>query len=432
MLVMARVMETKFVPASLEGETNGSMSAKMMFNIYSKLLNTILVHDKFNLGRKNYTFAQIPVNCGVMDLFSRPMLILANRFLSAFRGQMGFLKTLFFLALIFPACNTIPKAPLSGGKQITVGLGTEDLVVNDFGQEPQLLVSCGDHRHPKDTTHFGAIVSYDLQNGKIDTLQIREFPRGLDFRPHGIDIQQISDRIQLYVVCHDDFNQKHWISVFQVVDNDLYWIKNFPDSVVTVPNHVSPYPATLLPSPNAVAALPDGSFYVTNDHLKRGNFKEDLLSKKASTIVRFEPDGSYKVAFSGIAYANGITYRDGYIYVSATREHKIYRLKVGTDGLLSEQTCIAKLKGPDNLRWDGDKLIVACHLKPFKFIGHARKEKKHSPTVVYSISLDGAEPVAIYADRKGKTISAGATGLIFKDRLFIGQVFGDQIVEVKK
>ncbi len=330
------------------------------------------------------------------------------------------------------SCSSIPKAPLTGGKSIEVGPGTEDMVVNDFGQDAQLLVSCGDHRHGKDSVHFGGIVRYDLTTGKLDTMQLMEYPKRLDFRPHGIDIQQIADRIQLYAVCHDDLGKRHWISVFEVSDNQLYWIKNYPDSVIVTPKHISPYPAKVLPSPNAVASLPDGSFYVTNDHLVRGRYKEDILSKKASTIVRFEPDGTYKVAIDGIAYANGITYRNGYIYVAATREHKIYRLAVQPDGMLGDKTCIAEVKGPDNLRWDGEDLIVACHLKPLKFIGHANKEKNSSPTVVYRIQLGNLKPIPIYADRKGETISAGSTGLFYKGRLFIGQVFGSTIVEVQK
>jgi arylesterase / paraoxonase len=319
--------------------------------------------------------------------------------------------------LVFMACTVIPKAPLSGGKVIHVGDGTEDMVLDDFGARDRLLISCADRRHG-DTAYFGAIVSYDLQSGALDTLEIHEYPIGMSFRPHGLDLLQVGDRLQLYVVCHDDQTGYHWIACFQILDNQLYWIQN--------------YQAGLLKSPNGVTALADGSFYVTNDHYVRGSLKESFLKQRIAEVIRFEVDGTHKVAFKGLAYGNGITNRNGYLYAAATTENKVYRFKIAPDGMLTEQTCIAKVKGPDNLRWDGDDLLVACHMRLLKFLGHAKDSQKYAPTMIYRIQPGSTKPVPVYADKKGETISAGSTGLIYQDRLFIGQVFGDWIMEVKK
>ncbi len=316
-------------------------------------------------------------------------------------------------------CAGIPKnTPYSGGKHITVGDGTEDMVLDDYGPSPRLLVSCTDRRHGADTAYFSGIVTYDLQSGKIDTMEIREYPVGLAFLPHGLDLLQVGDRLQLYAVCHDDKNKHHWIACFQVFEHQLYWIQN--------------YHAGMLTSPNGVTALPDGSLYVTNDHLVRGSFKESFLKQRKAQIIRFEQDATHKVAYDGLAYGNGITSRNGYVYAAATTENAVYRFKIAPDGMLTEKTRIAKVHGPDNLRWDSEDLIVACHLRLVKFLGHAKDPKKYSPTTVYRIVPGSTKPIPLYADKSGKIISAAATGLLYKDRLYIGQVFENWIMEVQK
>lgn len=316
------------------------------------------------------------------------------------------------LLALLVGCTAIPKAPLTGGTRIPVGPGTEDIVLDDFGDRPRLLISCEDRRHG-DSAYFSAIVSYDLQSGQVDTLSRRECPADMRFGPHGLDLVQVGDRLHLYVVCHDERARKHWVACFQVVGDELYWIRN--------------YESPLLTSPNAVTALPDGSLYVTNDHQVRGSFKETFLRQKIAKIIHFNYDGKAQVAYDGLAYGNGITQRNGYVYAAATRGDAVFRLKMMPDGTLTEPTAIAKLKGPDNLRWDGDDLLVAAHLRSFAFLRHAKDARKHSPSVIYRIKPGQMKPVPIYAE-KGEGISAAATGLAYKGRLYIGGVFDGWIL----
>jgi arylesterase / paraoxonase len=330
--------------------------------------------------------------------------------------MMRLLVPFAMLAITLVGCTAIPRSPMKNVRTIPVGDGTEDLVLDDFGPNPRLLISCDDRRHGN-RSNFSGIVSYDLQTQKLDTMTIKEYPSGLAFRPHGIDLQQVSNRLQLYVVCHDDSNGHHWVACFQVIENELFWIRNFY--------------AGELSSPNAVCALPDGSIYVNNDHFERSNNGEAIWKKKVCEIIRFDAEAHQQVAFKGLSYGNGITHRNGYIYAASSRGNAVFRFKIATDGKLTEQTRIAKVKTPDNLRWDGDDLIVACHLRPFAFIRHAKDATKPSPTVVYRIRLGEKKPEALYTD-KGKVISAGATGLIWDDKLYVGQVFENWIVEVKK
>jgi arylesterase / paraoxonase len=321
------------------------------------------------------------------------------------------------LAFILTSCTHIPKpTTYPTHHRIEIAPGPEDMVIDDFTPNPRLLISCNQRRNGNPPP-FSGICSYDLATGKVDTLKIKEYPFSTAFNPHGIDIQQIGQRLHLYVVCHDDTGGHHWVADFQVDGNDLLWVKN--------------YHAGLLTSPNEVCALPDGSLYVTNDHLDRKNNMESLLRKKVATIVHFRPDATHQIAYNGIAYGNGITQRNGYVYAAATVENAIYRFKINPDGTLTEKTRIAKVKGPDNLRWDGEDLLVACHLRLLKFVRHAKEPSKRSPTTVYRIKLGEKKPIPLYSD-KGDTISGGSTAVIWKDRLLISQVFENWIVEAKR
>lgn len=320
------------------------------------------------------------------------------------------------LSASLAGCVSIPKGPLTGGEKIVVGPGTEDMILDDFGDSPRVLISCDDRRHGNKPS-FSGICSYDPASRRVDTLTIKEYPHGMAFRPHGIDLQQIGQRLHLFVVCHDDSAGHHWVADFQVDGNDLLWVQN--------------YQAGMLTSPNEVCAMPNGDLYVTNDHLKRGNLAESFFKKKVAEITHFRPDASHQVAYKGIAYGNGITQRNGYVYAAATVENAVYRFKVNPDGTLGEKTRIAKVKGPDNLRWDGDDLLVVCHLRLLKFVAHAKDAHKISPTAVYRIQLGSKKPIAVYGD-KGKTISAGSTAIMWKDRLLVSQVFENWIIEAGK
>lgn len=320
------------------------------------------------------------------------------------------------LACLVGGCVAIPEGSFTGGRAITLGPGTEDMVIDDFSPEPRLLVSCDDRRNGN-APSFSGICSYHLRTGRVDTLHVKEYPFGMVFRPHGMDIQQIGERLHLFVVCHDDTAGHHWVADFQVDGNDLLWVQN--------------YHAGLLTSPNEVCALPDGNLYVTNDHFQRGNNLESLLRKRVAEVVHFRPDASHHIAYKGLAYGNGITHRNGYVYAAATVEHAVYRFRIQADGTLTEKTRIARVHGPDNLRWDGDDLLVACHLRLLKFLAHAKKPHKRSPTTVYRIRLGEKRPIPLYSD-SGAIISGGSTALIWEDRLYVSQVFENWIVEVRK
>ena len=89
---------------------------------------------------------------------------------------------------------------------------------------------------------------------------------------------------------------------------------------------------------------------------------------------------------------------------------------------------IKKIKGADNISVCGEHLIIAYHPKPFKFLLHSLLGM-NSPSAVMQYNLKDGVYQRIYYD-SGRTISGSSTALIYKDSLYISQVFGNYLMKV--
>lgn len=244
-------------------------------------------------------------------------------------------------------------------------------------------------------------------------------PDSLEFHPHGIDIQCEEDNCYLYAISHEDEQNIH---KYLIQDNQLRYETTF----------TSP----LFVSPNALTALPDGSFYVSNDAGKRGKtgppLSEMVLGLKRSKVVWCDgkKEGcTVQVAAEKLGMANGIGIQNDFVYVATTRENNLYQFNVKNHQLVSK-LFVAKIKGQDNIRFHDEKIILAAHLKSLAFIKHLRKSKNLSPSVVYRIDPATKKTEVIYAN-KGEQISAASGGIIHNGFLYIGQVFDPFVLKVR-
>ena len=69
-------------------------------------------------------------------------------------------------------------------------------------------------------------------------------------------------------------------------------------------------------------------------------------------------------------------------------------------------------------------LWLAAHDSTYKFIRHVMNRTNLAPTRVFKINPNTKEVIEVYANEGGE-ISAGSTGLAYKDKLLISQVFED-------
>ena len=85
--------------------------------------------------------------------------------------------------------------------------------------------------------------------------------------------------------------------------------------------------------------------------------------------------------------------------------------------------------GYDNITISGNDLIIVAHPKPLKFLAHMKNAAKPSPGITYAVNYNTLASRVIFAD-DGKRISCNSTGLIYKNKLYIAQVFEPFILEV--
>lgn len=328
--------------------------------------------------------------------------------------------------LMAASCRTtLPEAPLSKTSKITVAPGTEDLVLDESQDTPRLIVSCAPRR--KDLKDAGGFFAVNLETGQVSALEMIGLPEGLQLAPHGIDLTYNNKGVPvLYVVNHQDIpdSKKHEnsILVFQVQKEHL--------------RYMDQYKAPELVSPNEVAALPDGSVYVTNDskHAKMGFtwLMEKLFKMRSSKIAYRTPDGNWKiVGDKRLAYANGIQAFEDKVMIATTQKKELIVFKRDSQtGELTAQRNVGAINGLDNITVINDSLILSpSHPSQGKFLKHAKKAENPSPGITWLINLNNGHYRPIYVT-DGTEISANSVSLYYDGKLYIGQVFEDFLLVV--
>lgn len=315
------------------------------------------------------------------------------------------------LLLTVAACTPIPQSTrYTQTEKIAVGYGPEDIDINPESKE--LFVSCNARR--KKEPYQGDIYLVDTQNAdQTIKLNREDEPEGFVFNPHGIYFMKNGEGEWLYVISHDDEADVHSVYLYEYTREKLYFKRAY--------NH------PLLVSPNALAVQRNGSFFVSNDAGKRGDYKEVIFKKKRSKIIYCDGKDNWKVAADKIVFANGIALKGNTAYVATTAHKALFQYRI-VDGKLVDRKVVASIQGLDNIRFDGDDLIVPAHPRNIAFVRHFGNSKNLSPSVIYRISPEGKSEV-IYSD-KGKQISAAATGLILDGQLYISQVFDPFLLKV--
>lgn len=297
-------------------------------------------------------------------------------------------------------------------QQINLGYGPEDIVVDTITNpaHPKLLVSCNSRR--KTEKDMSEIFVYDIE-AQTTSLVKRIEPADMCFNPHGIDLVNVHDSLILLVVSHCSANKTNSIVRYYWKNNTLYFLEKITNPAFT--------------SPNAVSGFPDGSFLVSNDANKQGNVFEILFKQKKAKVIYWN-NGTAAFTDAKVCYGNGILVNGNTIYQASTMPGEVYQYSF-SNGKLSNKTTIAKVKGADNIRIDGNNLVVAGHLKFVKFLKHMKNTNKKSPTAIFTINKDSHEKNLVYFN-SGEVISAASTGLIYNHKLYIAQVFDNFILEV--
>ncbi len=325
------------------------------------------------------------------------------------------MKSIFFafiLALTISGCAHGPKIQTAIADTHSWGVpsGPEDFVLDTLSSnQPRLIVSCGIKREGDSSK--GEFVFIDLATQKVSK-SVTVMPNHISLFPHGIDLLKKNDSLFLYAVNHEpevkgkkDFTRNS-VLTFLLQGDSIFFIRKTS--------------APCIISPNAVCALEDGSFLVTN--MNTGGYFSN------GNVCYCNGDTCFKVS-KKIFYANGITRDKNYVYVASTLWNKIFRFSFnGT--ILKEEAVVPKVYGGDNLRIVNDTLYVAAHLNLSKFLKHVKHSEKHSPSAVYQIPLATMQPKLVFYNN-GTQIDASSTAIKYNGKYYITGVFDPEVVEIK-
>jgi len=325
-----------------------------------------------------------------------------------------FRSILFMLPLaLLLFCPEITGISQTVVDRIPLRPGPEDMVLDTLHGDPSLIISCCGRREADKP--FGEMLRYNLLTGEQELMERMNEPEDILFRPHGICL----DGDLLYVISHEKEPDYHPVLIYRVAGNQL----DFVELVSTGHQH----------SPNALVTGPDGEIYLVNDSGKRGSILEKALRLKRASVVKLTKNGEAsweaEMVAHRLGYPAGINRIGDRLYVGDAVLHKIHVYQIGRDGISPEGE-ISKLKGNDNIRIYQGKLLTPGHVKPLKFIGHAKNPKKKSPVDVFLVDPSRGEHSILYST-DGSTISAGSTAIIFDRHLYICQVFDPYILKVE-
>ena len=321
----------------------------------------------------------------------------------------------FLILLLFTSCASLPKLSTFPSHEVMVAFGPEDIVIDSLSTKTnRLLISCSSRRKIDNKSRNG-IYAMSFDNENIKELRRINEPENMEFHPHGFDIALIKGKPYLYVINHEDQIPKQSILVYEVYDDRLKYIKSINNDLII--------------SPNDIFVNNDGSFYFSNDARKRGSKKEVILGQKKGSLIYFTPSLSPIIIDDHLAYPNGVYFSNGYLYVSTVGEKKLYRYLKDGEQFINKTCLTSVIKGGDNINPYKNGLLIPSHPSFIKFIKHKRKSKNPSPSLIYYYNFNSRITNIFFAD-DGTKISTASTALVYRNKLYISQVFDDFILIV--
>lgn len=327
---------------------------------------------------------------------------------------MKFSKIIWISILILLSCKKESETLLTPEK-IFIGRGPEDIVLDIQNGTTRILASCNER--VKNKPPFSEIVALNLETNQRTLLTRKSEPAFLKFNPHGFYLQIVNGKKLLYIVNHyKDDSKINSILVYELNGDEMTFKKEVRSD--------------LMLSPNEVCALPNGSFYFTNDMGSDDLIYEQLFNKSGGSVVYCDTDGNCRYAEEKLAFPNGLEYKNQQLFLATTRNYGLFQYDILDDGTLTNKTKISSINGMDNIRWNNENLTVSVHPDEIAFVKHSTDEKFHSPSWTYLIDIQNKTAKLLYKNG-GYDISGGSTSIEVNGYLYISQVYGNYLLKVK-
>jgi len=293
------------------------------------------------------------------------------------------------LLIISTSCS-LPKTTYqyTNKTEIKTHYGPEDFVIDSIPENPRLLIVCDDRRNPEVQ---GEVWQMDLKTEQSSQMKIRFKEEHHNFKPHGT--HQFGSF--LYVVNHISKKEEEIIR-FTISGDEL------------IENKI--YKTGFIGSANDVFVVGEDEFYYTDYQTFGGS------------LIHYK-NGVYTKVSKHYMMPNGLEVVGKDIYLTTTLGGKVYKI----DGDTFKKKKVAKIKGGDNFMRVGDVLYITSHQKFGKFKAHYKDAETNAPSVLYAYNMVTKELEVVYSN-DGSEINTCSTGIIFNDKIYLGQVFQNYIL----
>lgn len=342
-------------------------------------------------------------------------------------SQIWKLTLSFFLsALLFGCGGQIHEKPIAGCERISGTPGPEDFdVIRDTS-----TVIVSSHERRNGLKDIGALFEISFANPK-QTLVAKKIETNYpeNFRPHGISYAKVKGVDTLAVISHT------------LVEENPHTLELFERSKTGQWKHIKTLSDPSLTSPNDIYMNESGEIFASNDNGTSSPMRKywDMIIRSARADISYYDGNTFQTLGVPVILGNGIYIRKKgekeLLYRSVFSEKAVRIYEVNRDRGKINLKYIDSIQigaGPDNILEDESGMLwLAGHDSTYKFIRHVMNGKNLAPTRVFKINPETKEVNEVYAN-EGAEISAGSTGLVYKDKLLISQVFEDFLLVCPK
>lgn len=318
---------------------------------------------------------------------------------TSFLNSFSKLFILFVFSLFCVTSNAAPSI-----ERITVAPGCEDMELDGN----RIIIACDDRT--KNNSGAG-IYTFSPDTKLLKPMSIQK-DKVLSFHPHGIFLLKDSQEKLLYVINHSKKqenaeNENYTEVLVFIVDNNGLRLKE----VLSDSND-------LFDEPNDLYVTKKGTVFMTNP------------SSYRKSLLRFSPsERNWSIAVSGYSYPNGVHVKDSYLYLNNSFNGKQYRFKVKEDSSLGEENLILdSLGAADNFTESSEGFLYFCGAKSiWGFLRHLLKKSYIPNALVFKFDTRKGKVQKLVAPDINKTIAAPSVVLEFKNKLYFGQPFNNDI-----
>ncbi|MBC7661162.1 MAG: SMP-30/gluconolactonase/LRE family protein [Chitinophagaceae bacterium] len=314
------------------------------------------------------------------------------------------------------AFTAIWDHPLADCHLVKGVIGAEDMGAFSTSQ---VVISSTDREHHNPSSRNGLY----LYNMNVRDGTPRLITPDLKGEPHGLSLWKSDEAKRIFVIVHHP-DADDQVLIYDLEGSDLKFVKT-----VEFPG---------LKTLNGIIALDKERFFVSQDlgfTSPFGQALEKYLRRPFGKVFYYDGNETH-VAAENILYANGLELAPDrktlYVASMLGQSLLLFNHDDSTHSLALRETVYLGT-APDNIHLTpDDRLLVGTHPKLLDLKAHAQDPLGHrAPAQLLSVSLDGNSIEELYSSR-GQPLSAISAGIQVSDRILMGAIFDDGILNCAK